>query len=137
MTSIELRSTKLKRQIIIIVVVLGFLIACKKSHDSSPGGSGSGSGSGSGGGSSNCSGPAKSFANDVNPIFQATCAVAGCHGNGSANGPGELTSYTKIFNARADIRTEVSSGAMPLNSSLPATEKNAIICWIDNGAPNN
>jgi hypothetical protein len=127
MTSTQ--STKLIRQIILIVAVLGFLFACKKQHDSvsSPGTT-----------SNVCSGPAKSFANDVNPIFQASCAfAAGCHGNGSVNGPGELTSYSKIFNARSDIRSAISSGEMPLNSSLSATEKNAILCWIDNGAPNN
>jgi len=26
---------------------------------------------------------------------------------------------------------------MPLNATLPATQINAILCWIDNGAPNN
>jgi hypothetical protein len=26
---------------------------------------------------------------------------------------------------------------MPQNGSLTSSEKNAIICWIDNGAPNN
>jgi len=26
---------------------------------------------------------------------------------------------------------------MPLNATLTATQKNAILCWIDNGAPNN
>jgi hypothetical protein len=26
---------------------------------------------------------------------------------------------------------------MPMNGSLTAAEKNAILCWIDNGAANN
>ena len=85
-----------------------------------------------------CSGPAKSFVTDVSPVFQASCAInSGCHATGSGNGPGPLLSYSQIFNARADIRSAVASGHMPLNATLTATQINAILCWIDNGAPNN
>jgi hypothetical protein len=85
-----------------------------------------------------CSGQAKSFALDVTPVFQASCTTgSGCHGSGSNNGPGTLLNYTQIFNARADIRSAVASRHMPLNGSLTATEINSILCWIDNGAPNN
>jgi hypothetical protein len=85
-----------------------------------------------------CSGPAKSFVTDVSPVFQTSCANnSGCHATGSGNGPGPLLNYSQIFNARADIRPAVASGHMPLNATLTTTEKNAILCWIDNGAPNN
>ena len=85
-----------------------------------------------------CSGPAKSFVTDVSPVFQTSCAInSSCHATGSGNGPGPLLSYSQIFNARADIRSAVASGHMPLNATLPATQINAILCWIDNGAPNN
>jgi len=85
-----------------------------------------------------CSGPAKSFANDVSPVFQTSCAInSGCHAAGSGNGPGPLLNYSQIFNARGGIRPEVASGHMPLNATLTASQKNAILCWIDNGAPNN
>ena len=85
-----------------------------------------------------CSGLAKSFATDVSPVFQTSCAInSSCHATGSGNGPGPLLSYSQIFNARADIRSAVASGHMPLNATLPATQINAILCWIDNGAPNN
>jgi hypothetical protein len=85
-----------------------------------------------------CSGPAKSFASDVMPVIQASCTTgSGCHGSGSNNGPGALVNYTQIFNAHADIRSAVASRHMPLNGSLSATEMNAILCWIDNGAPSN
>lgn len=114
-----------------IITILGFLISCKKQTESSPGTTGTS-------GTINCSGPAKSFSNDVSPIFQASCASSGgCHGNGSFNGPGELTNYSKIFNARSSIRSAVASGDMPRIGSLTPAEKNAILCWIDNGAPNN
>src|SRR5688572_35533 len=85
-----------------------------------------------------CSGPVKSFVTDVSPVFQTSCAInSGCHATGSGNGPGPLLNYSQIFNARADIRPAVASGHMPLNATLTTTEKNAILCWIDNGAPNN
>jgi len=85
-----------------------------------------------------CSGPAKSFVTDVSPVFQTSCAInSGCHATGSGNGPGPLLNYSQIFNSRADIRSAVASGHMPLNATLTASQKNAILCWIDNGAPNN
>jgi hypothetical protein len=85
-----------------------------------------------------CNGPAKSFVTDVSPVFQTSCAInSGCHATGSGNGPGPLLTYSQIFNARSDIRSAVASGHMPLNATLTSTEKNAILCWIDNGAPNN
>ena len=85
-----------------------------------------------------CSGPAKSFVTDVSPVFQTSCTInSGCHATGSGNGPGPLLSYSQIFNARVDIRSAVASGHMPLNATLTATQINAILCWIDNGAPNN
>jgi hypothetical protein len=115
---------RMKRAAVVVSLALCFLIACKKAGDNPT--------------PSVCNGPTKSFASDVNPIFQSTCATnSGCHGSGSNNGPGELIGYSKIFNARSDIRSQVSSGRMPLGGSLTADEKNAILCWIDNGAPNN
>jgi len=111
------------KRIFVILTALGFLCSCGKNPDSNP---------------VDCSGPAKSFATDVNPIIQASCANgAGCHGNGSGNGPGALLTYSQILNARSDIRSNVASGHMPLNGSLSASEKSAIVCWIDNGAIDN
>jgi hypothetical protein len=84
-----------------------------------------------------CSGPAKSFATDVASVIQASCANgSGCHGAGSKKGPGPLLNYSQVFNARSEIRSAVASGDMPRNGTLTVSEKNAILCWIDNGAPN-
>jgi len=85
----------------------------------------------------NCDGTAKTFITDVNPIIQSFCNQPNCHTNGSSNGPGPLTNYTQVFNARTAIRSAVSSGFMPQNTTLTTAQKTAIICWIDNGAPNN
>lgn len=79
----------------------------------------------------------KAFAADVNPIIQSSCNIAGCHAAGSFNGPGALTNYAQISAAASSIKTAVSSGRMPQGSSLSASQKNSIICWVNSGAPNN
>jgi hypothetical protein len=115
--------TGVLRSFFVVAAVGIFLYACQKNPDTTP---------------VDCSGPAKSFATNVNPVIQASCATSsGCHGTGSNNGPGPLLNYSQVFNARSDIRSTVSSGHMPPNGTLSATDKSAIICWIDNGSPNN
>lgn len=105
--------------------VLAIPFACKKNNDG-------------GSGTVDCSTITnKAFAADINPIIQGSCALAGCHATGSINGPGALTNYTQVFNARSTIRTAVSSGRMPQGSSLSTAQKNSLLCWIDSGAPNN
>src|SRR5580765_2641990 len=79
----------------------------------------------------------QSFTNDVNPIIQASCAISGCHAAGSFNGPGALTTYSQIFNARSLIRTAIANGSMPKTGTLTTAQRNTIICWIDNGAESN
>ncbi len=81
---------------------------------------------------------AKSFASDVQPIFQTYCATnSSCHGSGSLNGPGTLNTYSQIYNARSTIRVAVANRSMPQNATLSTTQINGILCWIDNGASNN
>jgi hypothetical protein len=85
-----------------------------------------------------CSGTAKSYTNDVSPIIQTYCTQgSSCHGSGISHGPGALQTYTQIFNARNSIYSSVSVGRMPVGTVLSNTQKNAILCWIDSGAPNN
>jgi len=48
-----------------------------------------------------------------------------------------LTTYQQVFNARTSVRSSVASGSMPKGSTLSDAQKNAILCWIDSGAPNN
>ena len=122
-----------------ILVILGsfFLIASCSKGGSDGGGSG-GTGGGGGGTAVNCTGVASSFAANVNPIIQSTCATdATCHGAGSVNGPGPLLTYTQISNASVTIKTAVANGTMPKTGSLTTAQKNSIICWINSGSPNN
>jgi hypothetical protein len=82
--------------------------------------------------SSDCSGTTKLFTHDVMPVFAAYCI--GCHSSGHSL---PLYNYSTIFSNRNSIKTDVSNGNMPRGSSLSNAQKNIIICWIDNGAPNN
>ncbi|MBC7830172.1 MAG: hypothetical protein H7122_20685 [Chitinophagaceae bacterium] len=108
-----------------IITILFIMIACSKTTADSSG-------------LPDCSVVARSFAADVNPIIQSSCATnSGCHGSGSNNGPGELIRHSQIFSARSAIRAAVISGRMPKNGSLTTAQKNSISCWIDNAAPNN
>jgi uncharacterized membrane protein len=112
------------KKVSIILSACALIIACSKSNNNLT--------------TVDCGGAAKSYANDVSPIIKSYCATnSGCHGTGSSSGPGALTTYEQIFNARSLIRSAVASGQMPKNSSLSATQKNNILCWIDNGAFNN
>ena len=110
------------KKAIIILLGAGFAVACSKSN--------------SGTNTVDCS-VTKTFAADVNPVIQSSCAISGCHASGSSNGPGALTTYQQIFNNRSAIRTAVANGSMPQNNTLSAASKNAILCWIDNGGQNN
>lgn len=116
--------TKALSGLVMLTLFVFISFSCSKDNDN-------------GGSSLDCSTVAKSFATDVNPTIQATCNVSGCHATGSTNGPGPLTNYTQVFNARSAIRTAVANGRMPQGSSLSASQKNSILCWIDSGAPNN
>jgi hypothetical protein len=117
----------MRRDIILLIIALVALcIGCKK-NIADPGVT-----------PQTCDGIDSRFSAKVFPIIQASCASsAGCHGNGSTNGPGPLTSFALIRNASAAIKTAVVSGQMPLGGSLTTQEKNAIICWVNSGTPDN
>lgn len=84
-----------------------------------------------------CNSITKTWAADVNPIIQTYCNQPTCHDVASINGPGPLTNYAQVFSARVMIREAVASGLMPQNTTLNATQRAKIVCWIDAGAPNN
>ena len=74
-----------------------------------------------------CTGAAKSFSTNVSPIFQSACV--GCHS--------KFSSYSGITGDKSAIRSKIVDGSMPQGGSLTTAQKNSIVCWIDNGAPNN
>lgn len=88
-------------------------------------------------GGSNCNGAANKFSN-VNPIIQTKCSFnAACHGAGSSNAGGPLTSYDLIKAKASSIKLQVQTGLMPQTGSLTPTELQSIVCWVEAGAPNN
>lgn len=117
----------MKKKIVIITLflIIGWIVSCSKSDNSINSTT------------IDCSGTAKSYATDVSPIIQSYCATSGCHAAGSSNGPGALTTYQEVYNAQSSIRTVILNGNMPQGSSLTPSQKNNIVCWIDNGAANN
>ncbi|MEI8046462.1 MAG: hypothetical protein WCI92_03705 [Bacteroidota bacterium] len=74
-----------------------------------------------------CNGTVKSYQANVAPIISSACA--GCHQN--------FSTYSQLYASRNSVRSQVVSGNMPQSGSLSTTQKDAIACWIDNGAPNN
>lgn len=126
----------MNKSIPVIISLFFIILSCSKGGSST--GGGNNNGGGGGGSTVNCNGVPASFAADVNPIVQSTCATdASCHGSGSPNGPGPLLTYTQISNARIAIKTAVGNGSMPKTGSLTTAQKNSIICWVDGGGLNN
>ena len=94
------------------------------------------------------------FESEILPIFQSSCAKSGCHDAGSAAEGYILNSYQNIMN------TGENDGIVPFNSSkseiieailesdadkimpppgntpLTTEQKNLLIAWVNEGAPN-
>lgn len=117
----------LKRSVLIVLAAAGLLTAgCYNDKEELlyPGGT-------------DCNGSANKFGN-VNPIVQSKCSFSSsCHGTGSSNSGGALTSYDLIKAKAAQIKVQVQTGLMPQTGSLTPAEKQSIICWVEAGAPNN
>ena len=120
-----MRQMPLTKYVPVLILMVTVILSCSKGGDDNPAPPAA------------CDNVSKTFSLDANPVIQTYCNQSSCHNPGSINGPGPLTNYTQIFNARTAIRAAVQSGLMPQNTTLSAAQKNAIICWIDSGAPNN
>jgi hypothetical protein len=115
----------MKKLLVFSTLLAAMLLACSKSSNNNHT-------------AIDCSGAAKSWATDVAPIIQSSCATnTDCHAAGSTNGPGQLTTYLQVTTSKGAIRAAVASGAMPKDATLTAAQKSAIVCWIDAGALNN
>ena len=100
----------------------------------------------------NC--PVISFKNDIIPIFQASCAVSGCHTGAFPAGNVNLDSAVAYTQSTAAGKGYVNAGnpgtsilylemipgsttPMPTTGLLNACTANKISCWIQQGALNN
>lgn len=84
-----------------------------------------------------CTGESISYASKVAAVMNSNCATSGCHDAGSRSGPGALVTYSQIFNARSSIKSSIENGSMPRKKSMSEADKQTVVCWINNGAPNN
>jgi uncharacterized membrane protein len=59
-----------------------------------------------------------------------------CHSNQGGNRDGiNLESYENVFNERTGIKNQVRNGSMPTGSPLTSIQKQTILTWLNNGAP--
>lgn len=78
--------------------------------------------------------PSISFSKVVKPILDANCNMTGCHDDQVITA---LNSFQTVHDGAAQIKLSIQTGKMPKNRTMSAIEKNAIYCWIENGAKNN
>lgn len=76
-----------------------------------------------------------SFSTSVKPIIANSCAVTGCHDGSSAQA--NFTIFSNVQSRASSIKSRTQSGSMPKNGTLTQAEKDAIACWVDDGAKNN
>lgn len=119
---------KLTLAILLVIGCIIFNISCSKKSSTDTGG----------GGGTPCTGVAAKFAADVQPILTTVCSInSNCHASGSTNSGGPFTNHAQVAAKAATIKTVISNGTMPQGGSLSQAQKNAFICWVDSGAPNN
>lgn len=75
-----------------------------------------------------------SFSEKIAPIIESNCAITGCH-NGTQFP--DFRSFSNIQNNAARIKTQTVTRTMPLEGSLTQAQINDIVCWVDDGAPDN
>jgi hypothetical protein len=77
-----------------------------------------------------------SYSNTIRPLIDINCMP--CH-NGDGNTPfaPDLTNYNSVQGIAGLIKDVTQSGRMPKEGSLTEVEKDAIKCWVDNGALDN
>ena len=89
-----------------------------------------------------------SFSGDIIPILNKSCNSAGCHDAIPTKKP--ALTEDKAFNAlmsggyvnvlvpaNSPLYLSVKENSMPVGGTLTAAEKQKILDWIRNGAPNN
>ena len=82
-----------------------------------------------------------SFADEVNPIISTTCAIPGCH-NGDNGADKNWTIFSNLQSNKDDVKDRITRppgapGHMPAVGSITDEQIQTIVCWVDQGAPNN
>jgi hypothetical protein len=77
-----------------------------------------------------------SYANDIKPIFDASCAIPGCH-NGDNGSSTNWNVFSNVQNNAQQIKIRTQNRSMPLDGTLTQNQIDIIACWVDDGAKNN
>jgi hypothetical protein len=92
-----------------------------------------------------------SFATDIRPIIDNSCAYSGCH-QGGGGAPGDYSSYgglkgvldsgtfqQRVFDLRGDEVVGMPPNYAPNGrpTDLTSEEINLLQCWVENGYPEN
>ena len=78
------------------------------------------------------------FSDDIAPIVESSCAIAGCHAAGFIFG--DYTTYEGLEDFAKDGTMEtavITDKTMPKTGQLTQDELDKFKCWLDAGAPNN
>jgi hypothetical protein len=76
-----------------------------------------------------------SWANDIKPILEKSCAITGCHNGISRSNDFRTFSSAKAF--AGTIRSNTQNKNMPPDEALTQSQIDLIACWVDDGAFNN
>ncbi len=82
-----------------------------------------------------------SFASDVKPIVDTSCAITGCH-NGDNGADKNWTVFANFQSKSSNVKDRITrpagaDGHMPASGSITEDEIQTIVCWVDQGAKNN
>ena len=90
-------------------------------------------------GNDDCVAEGVSFASDIEPIINTSCAISGCHVQGG-NGNGVYDNYdnvkAKVDNGSLQQRILIDQNHPP-NGRLSTCQLIFIEAWVKAGAPNN
>ncbi len=82
-----------------------------------------------------------SFADEVNPIINTSCAIPGCH-NGDNGADKNWTVFSNFQSNKDDVKDRITRppgtpGHMPAAGSITDEQIQTIVCWVDQGGQNN
>ncbi len=83
-----------------------------------------------------------SYMSDVVPILNKSCAIENCHVNNFVNGDYSKYADLKGQHDLGKLKPQIENGAMPPSDTagpkeLTSSEKNILLCWIEDGALEN
>lgn len=82
-----------------------------------------------------CGSTVPSYSSEVSAVMRQCCTS--CHGSGNARGGVALHSYGTLKQNSSGVRKIFTSSLSHEGVSLTTEQRNTVVCWIDNGMPNN